>query len=158
MVRGTSPVRAVLDTTLRTPSTAKVLGPDAATVVLTTDAAPPDRREELQAAGVAVRVVPPGPGGVDLGPALAALGEFGVRTLLVEGGSRVLTSLLAAGFVDRLVVSVSPTIIGSGTEAVGQLGTRRIAEGLRLANRSVHLAGDDVLLAWDLVEREPSDP
>jgi riboflavin biosynthesis pyrimidine reductase len=86
------------------------------------------------------------------------LGEFGVRTLLVEGGSRVLTSLLAAGFVDRLVVSVSPTIIGSGTEAVGQLGTRRIAEGLRLANRSVHLAGDDVLLAWDLVEREPSDP
>jgi GTP cyclohydrolase II len=158
MVRGTSPIRVVLDTTLRTPASAKILGNDAATVVLTTDAAPRRRREELQATGTAVRVVPPGPGGVDLRASLDALGEFGVRTLLVEGGSRVLTSLLAAGFVDRLVVSVSPTIIGSGTEAVGSLGTRHIAEGLRLDNGSVHLAGDDVLLAWDLVEGGRSRP
>jgi riboflavin biosynthesis pyrimidine reductase len=77
-----------------------------------------------------------------------------VETLLVEGGARVITSLLAAALVDRLIVSVAPTIIGKGTEAVGPLGITSVAHGLRLANRSAHLVGDDVLIAGDL--RPPS--
>jgi riboflavin biosynthesis pyrimidine reductase len=69
---------------------------------------------------------------------------------MVEGGSAVITSLLSAGLVDRLVVSVSPVILGAGVEAVGQLGVRRVVDGLRLDNRSAYLTGDDVLLGWDV--------
>jgi riboflavin biosynthesis pyrimidine reductase len=75
---------------------------------------------------------------------------LGVRTLLVEGGARVITSFLADRLVDRLIVSVSPRIVGSGTEAVGDLRTDRVADALRLGNRSVHLVDDDVLFAGDL--------
>jgi riboflavin biosynthesis pyrimidine reductase len=76
---------------------------------------------------------------------------MGIRSLLVEGGSRLITSMLAAGTVDRLIVGLAPRIIGAGTEAVGDLGVRQVGEGLRLANRTAHLAGDDVLLAWDVL-------
>ncbi len=151
MVPGASPVRVVLDSTLRTPADAKVLQPDAGTLLLTTEDAPPDRVEALRRRGVGVRLLPAGPGGVDLRAALAAVAETGVRALLVEGGSRVLTSLLGCRLVDRLVVSVSPTIIGAGTEAIGALGTERVCDGLALANRSVHMVGQDLLLAWDVV-------
>jgi 3,4-dihydroxy 2-butanone 4-phosphate synthase/GTP cyclohydrolase II len=48
------------------------------------------------------------------------------------------------------VVSISPTVLGSGVEAVGQLGSTRIVDGIRLTNRSVHLVGADVVLAWDV--------
>jgi riboflavin biosynthesis pyrimidine reductase len=69
---------------------------------------------------------------------------------MVEGGAAVITSMLGAHLVDRLVVSVSPTIVGAGVEAVGELGIDRIADGVRLTNRTVCLTDDDVLLGWDL--------
>jgi 3,4-dihydroxy 2-butanone 4-phosphate synthase/GTP cyclohydrolase II len=152
MVPGASPIRVVLDSTLRVPIDAKVLDPEARTVIITTERSTPAARRCLEERHVRVLVVPEGPGGVALGPALAALKEEGISSVLVEGGARVITSLLAGGFVDRVVVGVAPTIIGQGTEAVGPLGVDRVADGIRLTNRCVHMMTDDILLAWD-VER-----
>lgn len=150
MVAGVSPVRVVLDSTLRTPPGARIVDGGPATVVLTTDRAAEDDRARLRAAGAGVWVLPSGPGGVDLPAGLRALRARGVRSLLVEGGARVITSLLAAGLVDRVVVGTAPRIIGAGTEAVGDLGVAKVAEGIALHNRTVHLTDDDVLMAWDV--------
>jgi riboflavin-specific deaminase-like protein len=153
MVPGASPLRVVLDSALRTPPTAQVLSDDAATLILCRPGADPVRRRELAATGASVHEVPEGADGVRVEDALALLRGLGIDSLLVEGGGRVITSLLRAAAVDRLVVSVSPTIIGAGVDAVGPLGTDRVADGIRLTNRSVHLAGDDVLLAFDVGAR-----
>src|ERR671915_26935 len=74
-----------------------------------------------RARGAGVRVVRAGPRGVDLTEALGTLRASGIRSLLVEGGAGVITSLLAEGHEDRVVVGVAPRILGSGTEAVGDL-------------------------------------
>ena len=150
MVPGASPMRVVLDSTLRTPLTAKVLSDDAATLLLCRPDADPARRRELTSAGVMVREVPGGPEGLRIPEVLRLLRSLGVTSLLVEGGGRVITSMLAAGAVDRVVVSVSPTVLGTGVEAVGPLGVSRVSEGIRLVNRSVYLAGDDLLLGFDV--------
>ena len=126
LVAGASPLRVVLDSTL-------------AWNLL-----------ELAPGGVRVHVVPSSPRGVDLPAALARLRAAGTLTLLVEGGARVITSMLGAGLVDRLVVGIAPTIIGAGTEAVGTLGITTVADGIRLVDRSVYLLDDDMLLAWDV--------
>ena len=156
LVPGANPIRVVLDSTLRMVPTAKVAGDIATTVVFTTSAADPTRREQLRAARVTVHEVTAGPRGVDLTAVLAHLRESGVESLMVEGGRRVITSLFAAGQVDRLVVSISPTVIGTGVEAVGDLGIGLVAEGVRLTNRAFYLAGDDVLLGWDVEPRTAS--
>src|SRR5262249_28394482 len=150
LVAGASPRRAILDSAARLPLTAQVLGTDAATTVLTTDRSSANRRAELRDAGASVEVVATGNDGVDIAAALERLGQSGVRSLLVEGGAKVITSMLAAGVVDRMIVAVSPWIIGAGTEAVRDLGVSRITDGIRLVNRSVHAVGDDVLLAGDI--------
>jgi riboflavin-specific deaminase-like protein len=50
---------------------------------------------------------------LDLPAALAELRErFGVRTLLCEGGPHLNSQLLAAGLVDELFLSLSPTLAG----------------------------------------------
>lgn len=147
---GVSPLRVVLDSTLRTPSSALLLDGDPPTVLLTTDRATEDDRQRMRATGAGIRVLPRGPGGVDLPAGLRVLREGGVRSLMVEGGARVITSLLGAGLVDRVVVGTAPKIIGSGKEAVGDLGVLRVAEGIALRNRSVHLTADDILTAWDV--------
>lgn len=150
MVPGASPIRVVLDSTLRVPPDAKVLEPDAPTIIVTTERSSASYRRSLEERHVQVRVVPEGPGGVALEPALATLRAEGISSVLVEGGARVITSLLSGGRADRIVVGVAPKIIGQGTEAVGPLGVARVTDGIRLSNRCVHMMADDILLAWDV--------
>ncbi|MBV8950357.1 MAG: dihydrofolate reductase family protein, partial [Actinobacteria bacterium] len=150
MVDGVSPQRVVLDSTLRISDEAKILGPDAPTSIITTERSDARRRDELKARGVRVDVVAAGPQGVDLTAALRRLVDRGVQSLLVEGGSKVITGLLAAGCADRLVVSLAPTIIGTGTDAVGGLGVTSVAEGVRLVDRTVHLVENDVVIAGNI--------
>ena len=150
MVQGASPLRVVLDSTLRLPPSARVLDDQAATLVITTHRSSEASRAALRDRGVAVSVVEAGARGVDLASALAELRGSGVRSVLVEGGARVITSFLAEKLVDRLVVGIAPTIIGTGVDAVGDLGVARVAESVRLTNRSFHLAGEDLLVAADV--------
>ena len=151
MVPGASPTRVVLDSRLRVPTDAHVLDDDAATLVYTTPSAPAERRFALASLGVGVRTVPPSADGVSLTAVLANLRASGVRVVLVEGGSRLVTSLLAAGLVDRAIVSVAPIIVGAGTDAIGDLGIGRISDAMRLGGAKVHLAGEDVIVAGDVV-------
>ncbi len=72
---------------------------------------------------------------------------------MVEGGARVITSMLAAGVVDRVIVSISPRILGGGSDAVGQLHRRRIAGAVRLDGHTVHLIGASIIVAADVGRR-----
>jgi GTP cyclohydrolase II len=150
MVPGRSPLRVVLDSTLRLPSTSRVLDDGAGTVVITTEPSSEERRAALRARAVGVHFVDASPRGVELAGALQALRELGVGSLLVEGGARVITSFFAEKLVDRLVVGIAPTIMGTGIDAVGDLGVARVSESVRLTNRSVHQAGGDLLVAADV--------
>ncbi len=150
LVPGTSPVRVVLDSDLSIPLDASVLDDEAATLIFTTERADEQKRRALQDMDVGVRVADAGPEGVNLVAALETLRAMGVQSLLVEGGARLITSLLADALVDRMIVAIAPMVIGRGTEGVGDLGVGRISDGLPLRNRSVHLIDQDVMMAWDV--------
>ena len=64
-----------------------------------------------------------------------------MRSLLVEGGARVITSLLRQRLVDRLAVCVAPIILGSGIEAIGDLGIAELAGALGLRHLDVRRLG-----------------
>ena len=89
--------------------------------------------------------------------ALRLLRELGVESLLVEGGAKVITSMLGAGVVDRVVTAVAPTILGAGTEAVGDLRVNEVAGGIRLQNRFMCSVDDDVLVAFDVASNGDAD-
>lgn len=59
-------------------------------------------------------------GRVDLAEALQVLWQKGIRTLMVEGGSRIITAFLRAQLADALVLTVAPTLVG-GLKGVGDL-------------------------------------
>jgi GTP cyclohydrolase II len=150
LVDGVSPRRVVVDSTLNVSVDAAVFGEDAVTTIVTTALADARKRDVLQRRGIEVIDVGASEDGVDLVETVAKLRRSGVESLLVEGGARVITSLLRKGLVDRLVVAVAPILLGRGTEAVGDLGVVRVCDGLRLSNRSVHIFDDDVVMTWDV--------
>src|SRR5918992_958696 len=150
MVPGVSPIRVVLDSTLRAPPDAQIFGPEAATIVLTSERSDPERRAALRPRGGEVEVVGGVTAGVDFAAGLARLRSLGIRCLLVEGGSRVITSVLRGRLADRVVVAVAPILLGAGTDAVGDLGAGLVTDGLRLQGQTVHQLGPDLVVAADL--------
>ncbi len=150
-IPGRSPARVVLDSRLRTPTTAAILSLDAPTYLMTSSqAADQDKRRVLEDRHIAVRHKPPGRGGVDISAVLRQLYAEGIRSVVVEGGPRVITSLLAANLADRAVISISSQIRGRGTGVVGELGNGVAGQPLQLTGRSVHLVGNTTIVAADI--------
>jgi len=72
-----------------------------------------ERAAALRRAGAVLVAAPKAPGGVSPEAVLRDLGARGMSRVLVEGGARILGSFFAAGLVDRVLVFVSPRILGS---------------------------------------------
>ena len=155
LVPGPSPLRVVFDSRLSIPDNARVFAGGPTTLVFTTMRSEPRRRHELVERGVGVHVVPESPAGLDLGAALAEMRSLGLATLLVEGGARIATSMLAARLVHRVVVSIAPTLLGTGRDAVGDLGIDRIAAAIHVERPVVRIVGGDVVMAGDLAHPRP---
>jgi len=66
-----------------------------------------------------------------LAAALAALGEAGIDSLLMEGGGRLAGALLRERLVDRVYQVQSPRWLGAGVPAWAGLGTPALADAAR---------------------------
>jgi len=85
---------------------------DARTIVITREAA----RPELQAAAAkAADVIVAGQDKVDLAAALTALADRGLSRVNCEGGPHLLSQVAAAGLLDELTLTLSPTLAGPGS-------------------------------------------
>jgi diaminohydroxyphosphoribosylaminopyrimidine deaminase / 5-amino-6-(5-phosphoribosylamino)uracil reductase len=149
-VPGTSPLRVVVDSTLRTPPDAAVLADGAAqgTVFAVTDRVPEERREKVFSLGATVLELPSDlDGRVDLAAMLGELVQSGIASVMVEGGATLITGFFRAGLVDRLAVCVAPKILGEGIEAIGDLGIRDLSRSLTLVDAAVEPYGVDLILS-----------
>jgi riboflavin biosynthesis pyrimidine reductase len=89
--------------------------PDARTIVITSASSDP----ELRAAAAKVAdVIVAGEEAVDLTAALDALRDRDLDRVLCEGGPHLLGDLSAAGLLDELCLSLSPTLAGPGADRI----------------------------------------
>jgi diaminohydroxyphosphoribosylaminopyrimidine deaminase/5-amino-6-(5-phosphoribosylamino)uracil reductase len=147
---GRSPLRVILDSTLRIPDRARVLSePEGAVLVATTRQASEHRLQALRAARVDVAVVDSAWEQVDVRALLRVLGERDVTSVLVEGGAAVHGALFDARAVDRVVAMIAPRIIGGAAApaAVGGHGAVRLADAVALRDLSVSWVGPDLLVS-----------
>ena len=152
LVRAPSPRRVVLDPRLRLPLDAHVVRDGAApTIIVTSELASAERCRAVAACGVEVLVAPADPAGrLDLPEVVQLLAQRGIRSMLVEGGAGVITSVLRAGLCDRLVVCIAPRLIGQGIEAVGDLGFDHLRQALTFSHASFSPIGGDVIFEGEI--------
>jgi diaminohydroxyphosphoribosylaminopyrimidine deaminase/5-amino-6-(5-phosphoribosylamino)uracil reductase len=99
-----SPVRVVLDRSLRMPGSSRLVH-SARKVplwVMSSNTSEAPAASRLGAAGAQVIRVATTPSGLDLTAVLHALADKGITRLMVEGGSRVASSFVTAGLVDEI--------------------------------------------------------
>ncbi len=105
------PMRVVLDSQLRIPLTCQLLNtPEYPTVVMTTEKTFAEKQsliEEIIAKGAEVIAVKEAGGKCDICDVSRKLGEMGAQQVLVEGGAKVITSVIKAGLVDEVRVYIA---------------------------------------------------
>jgi len=144
-----SPVRIVIDRTLRLPATLRLFteaGP-IPTWVVTLAASDPARQAALARQGVEIIAAEPdSTGEIDLAALLRALGGKGLTRLLVEGGGALAASLLRADLVDRLVWMRAPLVLGAdGVPAIAALGLGALSAAPRFELVDSETAGGDLI-------------
>ncbi|MDT9690144.1 pyrimidine reductase family protein [Streptomyces sp. P9(2023)] len=116
--QGPAPVIAVVSASLGLDFTLPLFTePLVPTLVLTGAAAPADRVAEARAAGAEVVIAGDGPG-VEPDRAVAALAGRGLRRQLTEGGPRLLGQFVAAGVLDEMCLTVSPTMTAGSAQRI----------------------------------------
>jgi riboflavin-specific deaminase-like protein len=149
LVRGRDPLRVIIDSSLRIPLTTRVLADRAAshTLIVTSEAAEISRERKIASLGAEVLRLPSAAdhSGVNIERLLEELARRGIASVLVEGGKRMITSLLAARAVDRLVSVIAPKIIGEGIEAIGDLGITRLDDAITFISVKTRKLGPDIV-------------
>ena len=142
------PLRVIVDSTGRTPATSKLFQ-EPGKVLVAGARIPPHRAGALKRAGAEVLELPAGDGSVDLRALMAALGQRQATAVLVEGGGRLLGSVLGQDLADKLAVFLAPVIIGGAeaVSAVGGAGSDTVVEALRLREVTVEQVGEDLMVA-----------
>ncbi len=144
-----SPVRVVVDATLRLPLDGRLVASvgEAPLWVITAACAPGDREGALCTRGAEVmRVESAAPGRLDLGATLRLLAARGITRLLVEGGPILAASMMASDLVDEVALFRASTMIGpGGIDAFEGMPLSALTGSQRFKSLGTESAGPDRL-------------
>jgi diaminohydroxyphosphoribosylaminopyrimidine deaminase/5-amino-6-(5-phosphoribosylamino)uracil reductase len=143
-----SPVRVVLDDTLRLPLASKLVATarQAPLWVVTSEAAELAREQAISAEGADVMRASARDSKLDLGSVLKLLARRGITRLMVESGPILAAAFLRADLVDEVALFRSPKIIGpEGVDALDGLPLSALTQSARLKARGSETVGGDTV-------------
>ncbi len=136
------PLKILLDSHMRLPEYAKILGGELLVVAASQDVG---KKANLEALGAEVVYLSDGNGKVDLARLMCDLAERGINELLVEAGAGVNGALLKSGLVDEIVFYLAPHILGHKAKGMFNFPVLERMEkryGLNIAD--IRMVGRDV--------------
>ena len=143
------PVRVVLDSRLRISSRSKVLRwpLEQSSMVCTTWKASRSKMQKLKKSHVHVIQLPQQNGKVSLMACFKKLGQMGITSVLVEGGSELNRSVLQAGLVNQIQLYVAPRLLGgqNAISVIGGLSPRRLKQAFAVDDLRIQKIGEDFL-------------
>lgn len=152
------PKRIVIDSKALLPLNSRLINTinEAEVFVATTYSAPEERIRQLESAGCKIiRVNSDDNGLVDLNQALRELGNLQLTNVLVEGGSRIFGSLFDNNLVDKVLIFISPKIIGgvNAPSPVMGKGVFKVSEAIKFDKISVKGCDHDIVI--ETVRKRP---
>jgi diaminohydroxyphosphoribosylaminopyrimidine deaminase/5-amino-6-(5-phosphoribosylamino)uracil reductase len=146
-VAGDNPARIIVDTNLRTPPDARVLGDGAVYIAAGKNTDNKDKAHILGEQGAQILYIDEQDGRVCLTALMKALGEeYGITGILCEGGGNLATALMKERLVDKLIYSMAPKVLGDGIHSLDNIGIDDIADVLILEEPVTEHHGDDVMV------------
>lgn len=148
--RGKDPIRVIVDTKLRIPNNAKVLNQDSDSMTLLAvgQNISPELIKEIENERVSTVICPVKDGLIDLETLMDILGKMSVTSLMVEGGTSIIGSMIRRKLIDKFYIFKAPKLLGGndGFPMARGAGPERMDESLKLKDIKVRRFGDDILI------------
>ena len=141
------PMRAVLDTTARTPAEGQYVLAGPVTIFHSTDSIP----NALAASHAElVRIDRDSKGHASIAQAIIWLGSAGHRSIMIEAGGRLAASAIMAGLVDQIEWFRAPVLLGGdGHPAIAVLGLENLDAPPTFTRKEVRDCGPDIWESWE---------
>lgn len=145
---GIHPIRVIVDTKCSIPIDARVISEKGKTIIATTKEAPVEKVEALLKRGVTILIVDTRNQKVDLKKLMIKLGEVGIDSVLLEGGSEMNYSALADGIVDEVITFIAPKIVGGqgAKTSIGGKGITHMNNAFGLKDIQIEKMGEDLMV------------
>jgi diaminohydroxyphosphoribosylaminopyrimidine deaminase/5-amino-6-(5-phosphoribosylamino)uracil reductase len=140
-----NPIRIIIDPKLKIPSIAKVLDKDADTIIFTTDQAPLTKANAMRARGIDGRMEQAKNGKLNLKKLIKELGKEEITSIMIEGGGETIGNAFDAGIVDKVMLFISPKILGGKGTIISGNGFS-IDKALMLERVEMKRIGEDFLM------------
>lgn len=147
-VPGVNPVRVVLSSHFGIPIDSKLArNSDQVRTILLTGESINTPGSELDSVEI-VRIPERKNGSIDPVEILRLLPQYGVLSLLIEGGSSVLSSFMTAGVIDEMYIGMAPSVVGQGLSPFETFSPKSWETRPRYNTLSVDRLGDDVVVRY----------
>jgi len=143
-----NPIRVVLDTHCKTPESALVINKDAKTLIVTGKKCDKKFSENVEI----IQCETDKDGLIKLEKLLGILLDRGIKTLMVEGGSRVIWNFLKNKLVDEMFVYIGPMIIGGKNTPTLASGEGIEKELIPLEIVDVQSIGPGILVHYKMIK------
>lgn len=148
MVKGRSPLRIVVDSSLQTPVNCRLMNEAKRTpVIIAAVRGDGEKIAALTARGAEVLLCSEKGGGVDLHELLRRLGARGIQSILLEAGERLCSEMLRNNLIDRFLFFYAPKLLGGdGKGLFAGPGAPLMGAALPLTIARVSKSGCDILV------------
>ncbi len=137
------PLRIIIDSRLKIPTTARVLRGEGELIFTTTDNK--ERISALKEVGARPIILPNEKGKIDLAGLMQILADFEINELLVEAGNRLSSAFIREGLVDELIIYLAPHLIGNRAMGMLQLPELTdLSEKYNLKIKDLRMVGEDI--------------
>jgi diaminohydroxyphosphoribosylaminopyrimidine deaminase/5-amino-6-(5-phosphoribosylamino)uracil reductase len=148
LIKGRNPLRVIVAGRHSIPLKSKVLQNQdkAKTIIATAKSTSPKVINRMGKMGIeTLRIIEKSDHLLDLRKLLRALGKRGITSILIEGGSMLITSIMRERLADRVIVILAPKFVGRGVDAVGELGIKTMDDALQLQLLKISHRGGDII-------------
>ena len=147
---GRNPRRIIVDSNAALPLNSRLINTiqESELFVAVGSSAPQERIEKLKQRGCKIISAGGVNGLVDMKTLFQQLGKMNLTNILVEGGSRVITTLIEECLVDKIIIFIAPIIVGGegALSPVMGAGITRICESVKLTDITTKRFANDLVI------------
>ncbi len=149
-VKGKNPYRIIVSNSLKFPSNSHLItnNKDIQTIIATSNKKIPISLSQKKSNLIWWQINKNSSGGLDFKDLIQKANDFGIKSILVEGGAQITTAFLKKELFDKLIVITAPKIIGAGVDSINDIGILKISKAMEFDSYTTSLGVDNLFVGY----------
>lgn len=100
------------------------------------------KAQKFKERGISIITVDAAIDDLDINQVMQKLYDLSITSVLVEGGSKILTSFVKQNLYDRLCIFIAPKMLGAGLKAIDNLAIAQMKNAITFKNGTYEIIGE----------------